>query len=117
MADYSIPAHPPVEALHTPQMTTAPNHTAPQPTTLPPAQPYYFPQAPAQYPYGYIQHPTPYGYHVAQHGEAQPAAKRPLEEALDGPEPVKFGGVGRGRGRAREPWTPLGMATHRLLRG
>ena len=114
MADYSTPAHPPVQALHPPQALTAPNQAAPQPTIVPPAQPYYHPQNPAQYPYGYVQHPTPYGYHVPPHGEAKPAAKRPLEEEVDGPEPVKFGGVGRGRGRARVPghlwgWQRIGF--------
>ena len=103
MADYSTPAHPPIQAIH--------------PPVQPAAVPFYHLQAPAQYSYGYYQHPAPYGYHVVQPGEGQPPApssKRPLEEPGEGPTPTKFGGGGRGRGMAKEPghlwgWQRIGF--------
>ena len=112
-ATVQTPAHNPAQQLYQPP--------APAPATLPPPQPQALPPpnnqpAAAPHPYGHTPQPTPYGYQGAP-GEALPSGhvtKRPLEDGVVGPTPAKFVGVGRGRGRAKDPghlwaWQQVGF--------
>ena len=116
MADYyqATPAHAPAQQLYQaqPQAQSAPPPPAqPQPLPPPNSQP-----TAAPHPYGHTPHPAPYGYQGAP-GEALPpghVTKRPLEEGAVGPTPAKFLGVGRGRGKVKNPghlwaWQQVGF--------